>query len=297
MPVLKDVPDKDSPTRDRSRDRHSSQRLGQQATSPSPIFIGGAGRSGTTLLRVILDSHSRIACGPELKVIPSVASLWADFHTLFAPFLLASRIGSGEIDHVFRDFIVGLLEPLRLSESKSRVAEKSPNNVFYFLHLHRIFPDSTFVHIVRDGRDVVASLLTMDWTTPDGAPIDYTRDARLAARYWAQAVRAGREFARQTAGRSRYFELRYEDLVNRPEPCLMSLFAYLGEPWEPSVLAFHQKRRVLADESSANQVTQPLNNASVGRWKAELNDRDRAAVKDEIGALLIELGYAADWNW
>ena len=72
-----------------------------------------------------------------------------------------------------RDFIVNLLEPLRRSAGKPRVAEKTPNNVFYFSHLHRIFPDSTFIHMVRDGRDVVSSLLTMnslptDKTMPAG---------------------------------------------------------------------------------------------------------------------------------
>ena len=59
----------------------------------SPIFIGGAGRSGTTLLRVILDSHSHIACGPEIKVLPTIAGLWADFQTKYAAFLSQSRIG------------------------------------------------------------------------------------------------------------------------------------------------------------------------------------------------------------
>ena len=262
----------------------------------SPIFIGGAGRSGTTLLRVILDSHSRIACGPELKVIPSVADLWAKFRSEYAPFLAESWMGENEVDEIFRGFIANLLEPLRRHEGKARVAEKSPNNVFYFAHLHRIFPDATFLHMLRDGRDVVASLLTMRWTTPAGAPVDYTRDARLAARYWARAVRAGRDFA-QTAGGKRYREIRYEELVSRPEPCLRSLFTYLDEPWEPAVMRFYERPRALGGESSAVQVTRAIHAGSVGRWEIELTKDERAAVKDEVGALLIELGYCTDLDW
>lgn len=263
----------------------------------SPIFIGGAGRSGTTLLRVILDSHSRIACGPELKVIPSVAYLWADFQTKYAPFLADSQVTPSTVDRLFHDLIVNLLEPLRRFEGKQRVAEKSPNNVFFFPHLHRLFPDATFLHVLRDGRDVVASLLSMDWRTPDGIPIDYTQDARLAARYWAKAVAAGREFAWSTAGRSRYREVRYEELIDRPEGYLRALFAYLDEPWEPAVLTYYEKARALGDESSAEQVTRPLSRASVGRWRSDSSAADRAAVKDEVGALLIELGYARDVTW
>src|SRR4029077_21187531 len=106
------------------------------------------------------------------------------------------------------------------------------------------------LHVLRDGRDVVASLLSMDWKTPDGVPIDYTRDARLAARYWASAVRAGREFAWTTAGRSNYREVRYETLIDRPEAYLRALFAYLDEPWEPAVLAYYEQRHALGGDES-----------------------------------------------
>jgi hypothetical protein len=263
----------------------------------APIFVGGAGRSGTTLLRVILDSHSSIACGPELKVIPSVAYLWAQFQTKYAPFLAEARMNAEDVDRIFRGFIGDLLEPLRRHERKARVAEKSPNNVFYFSHLHRIFPDATFLHMLRDGRDVVASLLTMDWKTPDGHPVGYTREPRLAARYWADAVIAARSFAHQTQGRSRYREIRYEELVAAPEACLRPLFAYLEEPWEPGVLAYYERQRALGDESSAESVTRPMHRMSVGRWQTQLTLADRAAVKDEIGALLIELRYCDNLDW
>lgn len=268
-----------------------------RAAGRPPIFIGGAGRSGTTLLRVILDSHSQIACGPELKVIPSVAYLWADFQTKYAPFLADSQVSAATVDRLFHDLIVNLLEPLRRFEGKQRIAEKSPNNVFFFPHLHRLFPDGTFLHVIRDGRDVVASLLSMDWRTPEGTPIDYTQDARLAARYWADAVTAGREFAWNSAGRSRYREVRYEQLIDHPEDYLRALFAYLDEPWEPGVLAYYEKARALGGESSAGQVTRPLSRASVGRWQTDLSAEDRAAVKEEVGGLLIELGYARDRAW
>jgi hypothetical protein len=263
----------------------------------SPIFIGGAGRSGTTLLRVILDSHSHIACGPEIKVLPTIAGLWADFQTKYAAFLSHSRIGPAEIDQAFRGLVLSLLEPLRKHEGKARIAEKSPNNVFYFPHLHRIFPDATFLHMIRDGRDVVASLLTMNWVLPDGTRADYTRDARQAARYWARAVLAGRAFAQHTAGSARYREIRYEELIARPEPSLRALFAYLDETWEPAVLRYYERPHALASESSAEQVARPMHGMSIGRWQTQLTKVERGAVKDEIGSLLLELRYCTDLDW
>lgn len=263
----------------------------------APIFVGGAGRSGTTLLRVILDTHSRIACGPEIKVIPVVANLWAQFQTTFAPYLAEAQVSAGDVDRAFQALIAGVIDPLRRHAGKPRVAEKTPNNVFFFRHLHRMFPEATYVHVVRDGRDVVASLLTMDWRGPDGQRIDYTTDATLAARYWANSVIAARSFQSATQGQSRFFELRYEDLVARPESCLRALFDYLGEPWEPQVLAYHHRERSLGSESSAEAVRKPIYSTATGRWRTDLDAAQRAAVKREAGKVLVELGYCRDLDW
>ena len=262
-----------------------------------PIFVGGAGRSGTTLLRVILDSHSHIACGPELKVIPSIAMLWAEFQTTYAPYLAQSKIGETDIDRAFRVFIASLIASLRRESGKPRIAEKTPNNVFFFRHLHRMFPNASYVHMVRDGRDVVASLLTMDWKGPDGQPLEYTKDARLGARYWANSIVAARQFAHATKGRSRYCELRYENLIAAPEPCLRALFDFLGESWEPGVLAFHERERALGIESNDDAVTRPIYRTSIGRWRTELTAEQRQAVKEEAGNVLLELRYCDNLDW
>jgi protein-tyrosine sulfotransferase len=182
---------------------------------------------------------------------------------------------------------------------KPRVAEKSPNNVFFFQHLHQLFADSPLIHVIRDGRDVVCSLLRMNWRNPKtGLPIDCTRDARGAATYWVQAVQAGRMAARQQPSLAqRYFELRYEQLIVEPEAALRPMFAFLGEPWDTRVLNFHQHKRNLASESSATQVAVPINTKALARWKADLASSDKDVVKEIAGPLLQELGYVTDQNW
>ena len=264
-----------------------------------PIFLGGAGRSGTTLLRVILDTHPSIACGPELKVTPIVCRYWYDFQTAYSPVLREYLLNSTDVDMIFGQVILNLMEKYRRQSGKPRVAEKSPNNVFFFEHLHYMFPDSPLIQVIRDGRDVVCSLLTMNWMDPKTRqPLAYTRDARKAAEYWVSAIRAGRMAAqaRPTLAR-RYMEVRYEDLVTQPVPVLQRLFAFIDEPWDPAVLNYHEQKRNLAGESSAEQVSKALYPSAAGRWQRDLKPPEKQVVKEVAGDLLIELGYAGDRDW
>jgi len=270
------------------------------ALSDAPIFIGGSGRSGTTLLRVILDSHPRIVCGPELKVVPVVCQMWYEFRSVHFPALREHHLTTADVTRSFADLMLSLLEKDRTVTGKQRVAEKSPHNVFYFPHLHTLFPQSPLIHVIRDGRDVVCSLLSIDqWLDPKTMqPVDFTRDARKAAAYWVRAVTAGQAAQRQLPSLgARYYELRYEQLVTAPETTLRALFAFLCEPWHAEVLQFHQQSRNLAGESSAAQVSVALNSKGLARWKTDLREADKDAVKEVAGPLLMQLGYATDQNW
>ncbi len=263
-----------------------------------PIFVGGAGRSGTTLLRVILDSHPNIACGPELKITPVIADLWHSFLTVYANTLQQYHLNPSDINEIFGQMLLSLMDKYRQSSGKNRIAEKSPNNIFYFQHLHHIYPESPLIHIIRDGRDVVCSLLSMNWMNPQtGQPLDYTRDASKAADYWVKAVQAGQVAKQKPSIQKKYFEIHYEDIVTQPESMLKNLFSFINEPWDPVVLDFHKQQRNLANESSANQVKKPLYKSALGRWKKDLKSKDKKKVKEVAGNLLVKLGYAKNNNW
>ena len=263
----------------------------------APIFIGGAGRSGTTLVRVILDAHPNIACGPELKMLWMIAQQAKEMEQTFGPVLRDWYVEPEDIRRLYGAFITGLMEQYRTRAGKPRVAEKTPGNVLAFLDLHRLFPDSPLIHIIRDGRDVISSLLTMNWTEPDGSPSPFTRDVRKAAEYWVTGVQAGRTAGADPEVGRRYYEVRYEELVADPEQVLPPLFAFLDEPWDPRVLRFHESDRTLGRESSAAQVTQPIYRTALGRWQRELSPSQLVHVREVAGPLLLELGYAADLNW
>ncbi|MEM1402049.1 MAG: sulfotransferase [Pseudomonadota bacterium] len=257
-----------------------------------PIFIGGSGRSGTTLLRVMLDSHPEIYCGPELKLLPSISNLWGHSVREFRPIMDSYLLDRNEVSRLYREFIESFFYAALRESGKSRFAEKSPNNVFCFTQLAEIFPDAVFVQIIRDGRDVVSSLLNMDWKTAgSGQKPAYTSSALEAARYWVACVGAGRKLAIAENTSHRYFEVRYEDLILQPMKSMRSLLTFLGEDWDPRVLSYHSIDRDRGLESSSEAVAQPLSDASIGRWRKDLTESQLIDVHESGRDLLEELDY------
>jgi hypothetical protein len=267
--------------------------------SMPPIIIGGCPRSGTTLLRVMLDSHPNIACGPELKAIHLVAMAFATMHKAFGENLQAHYgISEQRLAGIFGDQIKALLEPYRRRTGKPRIAEKTPQNIEVFPFLFHLLPGSPLIHVIRDGRDVVCSLLAERWVSPiTGNVLDYTQDPRQAAEFWVKTLVDARPMrGRGYAGV--YTEVRYEDLVQKPEPTLKRLLDFIGEPWDPAVLDFHRRAHDLPSaESGSRGVDRPLHEQSIGRWRRDLGERERAAVKEVAGATLMELGYCRDLDW
>ncbi len=264
-----------------------------------PVFLGGAGRSGTTLLRVMLDAHPRICCGPELKILPSIAEWYLNLTRNFAPVLQSYAIAPTNLRRQFREFVEGLVENYRCVSGKPRWAEKTPHNILFSVPLGEIFPDARFLHMVRDGRDVVCSLVSMNWINPlTGRKWDYVQNIANAARYWREVVTLARQQAEHPTVAGRVLEVHYETLVAEPAATMRRVLQFLDEPWDDAVLSYHVKNRGREPlEASTEQAVQPLTSRSVGRWKNDMTKLDKAAFKAEAGELLKALGYAADDRW
>jgi hypothetical protein len=266
-------------------------------TRKPPIFIGGASRSGTTLLRVILDSHPQIVAGPEFKITPVLGWLF-ERCTERTGRLADVGVSREGLAQGFRDFFLELWEPMQSASGKPRLAEKTPDNAQAFGALHEIFPESPMIHVIRDGRDVIASLLSQKWLElGTDKIIEHTRDLEAATKLWVNRVNSGKQLGSHPTGKNRYFEIRYEDIVQTPEVSLKPLFDFLEEPWDPGVLSFHEIGRNLAGEPSADQVVKPLYRSSMGRWTKDLKAEDKPIIKDIAGDLLLQLGYATDCDW
>lgn len=269
---------------------------GPPRTGFSPIVLGGCGRSGTTLLRVMLDSHPRIYCGPEGSVFRRRA---------LDPIALADRFGLPRkelriLDETARSrpaFIEAFAAVCLRHAGKARWAEKTPRNISRVGAIFRCFPETRFVHVLRDGRDVACSLRTHPrHRVVDGrlVPTGNWKAIGPCARRWRDDVECSRPFW----GDPRFHTLSYEELVGNPRAALGRLMEFLGEPWDEAMLAHAGAAdRDVTRFAQSPEAAGSVHTSSIGRWQRDLDARDRRIFKRIAGPLLVELGYARDDDW
>jgi protein-tyrosine sulfotransferase len=266
-----------------------------EAKAGNPIFIGGVPRSGTTLLRVILDSHPNIYCGTELRVVHALANLWSATEEPQTAHTLRDYYGvDAEASRkVFANLILSFLTPAWLKSGKRRIAEKTPSNLLAFKALRQLFPDSPLIHVIRDGRDVVASRLERDRALP-AQGIGPAELAATRAQEWVDAMQLRADILADSRLAAAYLEIRYESLVQTPQPTLEPVFAFVGEQFDMRVLDFHQVERNVAgtEEWSADAVRKSIFTSSIGRWREALSAVELEAVLSVAGRSLQQLGYS-----
>ena len=188
----------------------------------APIVLGGCGRSGTTLLRMMLDSHRRICCGPESSLFRRRA-----IDTALARGPLRIRrttrcARSTTPPPRARPSSKAFAALCMRKAGKARWAEKTPRNISRIAEIFRCFPAARFVHVLRDGRDVACSLRTHPrHKVVDGklVPTGTWKPIAGCARRWVRDI----ESSRRWWGDPRFMTVRYEDLVLDPRPALERL--------------------------------------------------------------------------
>ena len=254
------------------------------------VFIGGAGRSGTTLFRAMLDAHQDIHCGPESKLVPAICMLRNEWWKTHQGDLKAAGVNEEILDAAVGGFVSALLNGL--GQDKECVADKTPHNLLYMEQLSRSFPRARFIHLIRDGRAVAASLVRQDWKDlATGESVHYCKDLASAASYWSDMILRVRSQIGCVPGR--YLEVHYEDLVSDPEAVMKKVLAFLGQAWDPSVLS-HEKNADLhlsQLESSSEDVAVAIHQDAVDKWRQELNEVQLEELTQIAGETLKWLGY------
>jgi hypothetical protein len=259
-----------------------------------PIVIGGCPRSGTTLTRIILDSHPNIACGPESRLLTGgLHAKWlANRFELSLDEII--RLRKAARDHAH--FVELFLTQYAVKQGKTRWAEKTPTNVRHLPYIFRHFPNARFVHVVRDGRDVVCSLRTHPkYRVVDGTPVptNIRRPLRSCIRDWLRDTRAGMSWR----GHPHYMELRYEDLVRDTESTLKRLCEFIGEPWNPKLLEYHLQQSQSRDPihfSVSTNAIQSISTGAIGRWRKDLSEQEIHLFHRMAGQRLLEFGYPVE---
>ena len=258
---------------------------GAAARSEAPIFVIGAPRSGTTLLRLILDSHPRISCGEETHFLRDLGSIVGRHWDLVATYGFDRAWWIARIAAFYEGFQADVLA----RTGKARWAEKDPTYTLILDLIDEVFPDAVYVHLLRDGHDVVASFRDR-W--------GYRSAARAARSEWARYVRSARALGARLPPQ-RFVELRYERLVGDPEGEARRLFGFLGETWHPEVIDFDpaehtatdRYQRFTASRRSAGGDDATIYRSRVGAGRAGLDPILRTLLRRGAGELLEELGY------
>jgi glycosyltransferase involved in cell wall biosynthesis len=272
-----------------------------------PIFIVGAQRSGTTLLRYMLSSHPRLYIPPESNFIPrffqkqpctpmsrqqaiQIAGMLLAYRPFFRDWhgerLAPETFVNSLPDLTPAAFVDTLYTHYARQHDAQRWGDKSPIYTEHIDLLAEIFPTAQFIHIIRDGRDTALSMQK----AYQGKRFFYV-DLYYAGRTWKRRVNKARA-AGYLLGADRYYELHYEHLVANPDTLLSEICDFLGEAYAPTMVApdavagqQHHSTGIHAN------VRQAPTTKSVGRWQQEMSFADQRLFQSVAGDLLQELAY------
>jgi hypothetical protein len=261
---------------------------GAYRSAARAVIIGGCYRSGTTLMRAILDSHPHIAIGPESWLFvyrPDYESLAADYNVPIW-YVLDVRRQSTCLAHFVELFFEAYAQRL----GKTKWGEKSPPNVRRLPWIWQRFPNARFIHMVRDGRDVLCSMRSQHRRLAAEGFETRRKSFDECLRWWISCIRAGIRWR----GDPRYHEVKYEELVTDPRGTMAGVLDFLAEPWADEVLRAHEVQRKhphIDYERGTPEVREPVFRTSVGRWRKDLPMHEADRFWQRAQMLLRRLGY------
>ncbi len=289
-----------------------------------PIIVG-APRSGTTLLRLMLDSHPALAIPPETGFLNLATELRGRDQNLRERFVRALTNYPTEVpcwpdfeipEEAFRSAL-NAISPFSIADGyrtfyrlyagrfgKPRWGDKTPLYCMNLPTIRKILPEARFVHIIRDGRAACLSLRRM-WFSPSEKIGDL-------ASYWRNCVLKAR---RGGSGSPDYLEVRYEDLILNAEGTLRRICNFVDLEYDEVMLQYYirapvrlkeHKGRTFSDGTSLvtqeqrirqqQRTTEPPDPAQVLGWMTSMSARERKEFEAVAGDLLADLGYETEGN-
>lgn len=291
----------------------------------SYIFVTGASRSGTTMMNRILGSHSRIMGTRELHYFGDVCKIDqlnnpqsdADLAQMAA--LLTARFERGlwkskvqDSDRAAAQVILGQMDANDRTGAglfkvvmnlyadhtgKNFICEQTPRNIFYIKQLLKIFPDSKFVHMVRDPRAVMASQKNRWRQRAMGRKvIPLTEVFRVKVNYhpwtisklWLKAT----NMALEMADHPNVMLIKFEDLVSEPEQQIENICRFLDIEFEHDMLNIPQ----MGSSHKVNEAKAGISQDVVAKWSDTLDSGEVASCEKLTSSLMDKFGYAKETN-
>jgi hypothetical protein len=283
------------------------------------VFLVGAARSGTTWLQRLLASHPKIHTGQESFLFSSYIGPQLRNWRVETRTLSTGRGGSGmraylregEFISILREEMLKLVQPMIGTLPEDHLfLDKTPNHAFWINEIIEMLPRARIINMLRDGRDVVSSLLAASKSWWSWAP----SNAYTASRVWARNVEAARKAIKKLTP-EQFIEVRYEELLDHPQLVLQNISRFLGLEWDKDELleAIHRNDAKVSKGNetvipikgefatiSGAQVKQPqgfIRRAKAGSWKQDLTPVEKMLTWIGASRTMAKVGYPWIMPW
>jgi Sulfotransferase family len=279
------------------------------ARSTAPVFVLGSGRCGTKFLYYSLLSAGGFAvCPPESNAFNVLGLCFGNLASrgnrrrLLDAYLASKLFQQTGLDPInveervmencrnAGDLLRILMEAIARKQGVHRWAESTPRHSLHLPLIKKLIPDALVVHIIRDGRDVTASLLRAGWVRP--LPWDRTRAFLAPAIYWRWIVSKGRRYG-QAFG-ANYMEVHYEDLVQNPRETLARIGQFIEHDLDYDRIQQVALGTVHNPNSSFRGDGKETETNTIGRWKRMFTPAQVRDIESSLGNLLVDTGYALE---
>jgi hypothetical protein len=278
----------------------------RRARSRAPVFVLGCGRSGTKFLyHTLLSAGGFAVYHAESNAFNLLGlrfgnlahrgnrrQLLDEYYTskLFQRTGLEPKDIDERVMEDCRnagDFLRIVMEAVARKQGVQRWAESTPLHLLYLPLIKKVIPDALVVHIIRDGRDVTASLHRIGWIRP--LPWDRSRAFLVPAIFWRWIVSKGRRYGRALGGD--YMEVHYEDVVQNPRETLASIGKFIDHDLDYDRIQQVALGSVHNPNSSFRGDGKETEVATIGRWKRLFTAPQVRDMEWSIGTLLSDTGY------
>ena len=277
------------------------------------FFIIGRPRTGTTLLRLLVEAHPNVIIPPESPIILSLykkyqhKEFWTeqDLEALlrdvqkqqyFNAWLIKEEKLRSEImkckgECTFFDIIkkIYLTYPSMFSKEDIKlIGDKNPVYALYIKRMHQLYPDSKFIYISRDYRDNYLSLIRVNFEIPL-VPLVVFR--------WKFAYLQFKKLWKRNP--DTFYFLRYEDLASNPEEEIKKVYAFLGIEYKQEVFDFYKKEKEMKEAYGNSRelldihrsLLNPVNTSRINTWKEKMSDKQIRMADLVAGRTAEECGY------
>jgi len=274
----------------------------------APLFIISAGRSGTTLMRSMLAAGGQIAIPPETQIFPKLPVKYLAFHNLgwvdlckqiVSEFESSNNFYTWEINTIsaYQELInlppterslARIIQIIMMEYAKEKFphanmwGDQSPINTFYLPYIRKTFPQARYLHLVRDGRDVISSMVKRHGEA-------YLDEAIFR---WNNSIHRIHTFQKKIKLEN-FIEIRYEDLVQRPQDTLTRVARFINIDYSQEMLEFWKAPSTIEHKyhDFHKNLEKPVFTSSIGAWKERLTPDQQQYIASKISRYLQETGY------